>query len=173
MKYCFDGIIVVEGKNDVSFLSSFIDSVFVITNGYEIPSKEIEFINNERNAKKVIILTDSDAAGKQIREKLNKVIRSGINVEVDLLKCNKNNKHGVAECDKDEVINVLKEHFVDKRQNSSLALKDLNVTKEERDFLCEQLHLGICNAKTSIKRINYLEISLEEINNLLTKYGNK
>ena len=44
MKLFFDGIIVVEGKNDASYLSSFVDTVFVITNGYEIPQKEIEFL---------------------------------------------------------------------------------------------------------------------------------
>ena len=47
MKLFFDGIIVVEGKNDASYLSSFVDTIFAITNGYEIPQKEIEFLKNE------------------------------------------------------------------------------------------------------------------------------
>ena len=103
MKYFFDGIIVLEGRNDESYLSSFIDSIYVVTNGYEIPIDEIGFINNKRNNKPVIILTDSDEAGKSIREKLDSKIYKAINIEVDILKCNKNGKHGVAECDKEEI----------------------------------------------------------------------
>ena len=130
MKYYFDGIIVVEGRNDESYLSSFIESIYVVTNGYEIPKQEIAFINNKRNNKPVIILTDSDEAGKLIREKLNSLFNKGINIEVDIVKCNKNGKHGVAECDKDEVINVLKEHLGTKEPNKgSIELKDLNGRK--------------------------------------------
>ena len=35
-KYYFNGVIVVEGKSDVSYLSSFIDSLYFTTNGYDI-----------------------------------------------------------------------------------------------------------------------------------------
>ena len=37
MKKIVNGIIVVEGKTDVAFLSQFIDAEFVTTNGSEIP----------------------------------------------------------------------------------------------------------------------------------------
>ena len=174
MKYYFDGIIVLEGRNDESYLSSFIDSIYVVTNGYEIPIDEIDFVNNKRNNKPVIILTDSDEAGKSIREKLNSKIYKGINIEVDILKCNKNGKHGVAECDKEEVINVLKEHLSNKPIiNRVLTLNQLNITKDERDYLCSKFQLGNCNQKTFIKRINYLGIDINEINNELKKYGNQ
>ena len=173
MKYYFDGIIVVEGRNDESFLSSFIESIYVVTNGYEIPKQEVAFINNERNKKSIIILTDSDNAGKTIRAKLNNLINNSVNVEVDIVKCNKHGKHGVAECEQDEVINVLKEHLsTTEPKENTISLKDLNITKDQRDYLCEKMMLGNCNQKTFIKRINYLELSLEEINKELSNYGN-
>ena len=173
MKYYFDGIIVVEGRNDESYLSSFIDSLYVVTNGYEIPDDEVSFINNKRNNKAVIILTDSDEAGKKIREKLNSRINNGVNIEVDILKRNKNGKHGVAECQKEEIINVLKEHLSDKPNGKGmLTLNQLNITKNQRAYLCDKFQLGNCNQKTFIKRINFLNISIEEIKNELNKYGN-
>ena len=55
MIYCFDGVIVVEGTNDAAFLSSFIDSIFVITNGYDLPKEEIDFLKHVQG-KKIIIL---------------------------------------------------------------------------------------------------------------------
>ena len=176
MKYSINEIIVVEGRNDESHLSSFIDAVFVVTNGYEIPRKEIEFLNNKRNKNSVIVLTDSDDAGKRVRAKVNDVLLNKINIEVDIVKCNKHNKHGVAECEKEELINVLKRHFVEKPEADQLYLKDLsklNIDKPQRVFLCDKLHLGICNSKTFLKRLNYLHITKEELVDELKKYGNK
>ncbi len=172
MKYYINNIIVVEGRNDESYLSSFIDAVFVVTNGYEIPNEEVAFLNNKRNVNPVIVLTDSDEAGKNIRNRLHSLITNKIDVEVDIVKCNKNNKHGVAECEQNELINVLKRHFTRKEETNSLQLNDLNelgIDKEKRIELCNELNLGICNSKTFLKRLNYLKITKEE----LEKYGNK
>lgn len=172
MRYHISNIIVVEGKDDEAYLSSFIDAVFVKTNGYEIPKEEIGFLNNKRIQKPIIVLTDSDDAGKAIRERLNKAVNNKINVEVNIIKCNKNNKHGVAECDKEEVINTLKEYIDDEMSHSILKTSDiyeLGINKKKREYLCQLLKLGKCNNKTFIKRLNYLEITKNE----LKEYGNK
>ena len=172
MKYHISNIIVVEGKDDEAFLSSFIDAIHVKTNGYQIPKEEIVFLNNKRNQKPIIILTDSDEAGKQIRERLNKTIDKALNIEVDIVKCNKNNKHGVAECEQEEVINALKEHIDNESSKETITNADvvsLNIDKSKRDVLCEELKLGSCNNKTFIKRLNYLGYTKEE----LKRYGNK
>lgn len=178
MKYYFDGVIVTEGKNDVSRLSSFIDSIFVTTNGYDIDKDELDFLSYLPKENKIIILTDSDEAGKTIRERINKYLDNCINIEVDINKCNKNGKHGVAECDNFELLNVLKEHLSDKKTNSeTVALSDilrLGISDQKtREYVCKIFHLGKCNNKTMVKRINYLNIKLEDIKKEVGKYGNK
>lgn len=173
MKYYFDGVIVVEGKNDVSFLSSFIDSLFVVTNGYDIPIDEIDFLRNLYN-KKIIVLTDSDDAGKTIRERLKQKLDSSINVEVDITKCNKNNKHGVAECDKQEVVNQLSKFFTTKTAKSSISLNDINclgiTNKEKRDYLSKELHLGKCNSKKLLERLSFKDINIKDIKTVMEGY---
>lgn len=165
MKYFIDGVIVVEGTKDSSFLSSFIDALYVETNGFDIDEQEIDFLNNCN--KKVIILTDSDNAGIQIRKKLSEKIKNAINVSVNISCCNKNNKHGVAECEKNEIINVLKEHFTTRKSNCHLSNKDLMALKINskiiRNKLCEYLHLGRCNQKELIKRLNFKEIDFNKL----------
>lgn len=172
MKYFFDGVIVVEGNNDVSFLSSFIDSVFLITNGYEIPSDELDFLKNINN--NVIILTDSDEAGRRIREKLNKELINTINIEVDVTKCNKNNKHGVAECEKEEVVKCLKPYFCENSYTINYSLADLNHlgidNKEKRNYLAKQLHLGKCNNKNLLKRLSFKQINIKDIEKVMEGY---
>ena len=168
MKYYLDGIIIVEGTNDSSYLSSFIDALYIETNGYELPKEEIDFINYYSKNRKVIILTDSDLAGELIREKLKSLIQNPVDIKVNVLKCNRNGKHGVAECEKEEVLNVLKEHFVEKtHKEGTVTLSDFYncgiVNKETREHLCKALHLGRCNNKTALKRINYLNLTKQNI----------
>lgn len=176
MKYYFDGIIIVEGTGDSSFLSSFIDALYVETNGYDLKEKEIDFVNNSN--KPIIVLTDSDKAGKQIRQTLLSKIPSAISLEVDLGHCNKNNKHGVAECDREEVINTLNSYLTtSKREVGNIKNRDLIRiginNKEIREYVCQELHLGICNQKEIIKRIDFLKIDFSEIERVVNKfYGN-
>ena len=175
MKYFIDGVVVVEGKNDASYLSSFIDTLFVTTNGYEIPNEEVKFLNQISKIKKVIILTDPDDAGKTIRNHLFEQIPNAINVEVDLAKCDKKGKHGVAECDKNEVVFALKNHFSTQNEQKSGDYSYLmDIDSDERKYICKSLNLGICNQKTMLKRISALNLSDEEINVVRERYhGNK
>lgn len=166
MMYYFDGIIVVEGKSDVAYLSSFIDALYITTNGYEISDEEIDFLKHYSKQKKIIVLTDPDDAGECIRNKLSKLEFAYIDIKVNLAKCDKNGKHGIAECDKNELLNVLKEHLSTKETTKGqLTCSDLYrygiVDNESRNSLCKKLHLGICNNKQLLKRLNYLNIKLD------------
>ena len=175
MKYYFDGVIVVEGKHDCAHVSSFVDSLFVVTNGFDVPLKELDFLKNLPSNKKVIVLTDSDQAGEIIRFRINEYLPNSTNARVNILKCNKKGKSGVAECEQEEIINVLKEHFVEPKQSiKSLSTSDLNLiglnNKDKREFVSKKLHLGICNSKTLLKRINYLGIQIDDLKKALEDY---
>lgn len=176
MKKTFNGVLVVEGSNDASYISSFMDAVIVTTNGYEIPELELDFLTHLPKDKNIYILTDSDEAGNRIRERLNQLIPTATNIFVDIDKCNKRNKHGVAECDKEELLKVLEKHLIEPKNSGLLSLNDIYSigldNKNKRDYVSLKLHLGKCNNKTLLKRINYLEITLEEIKTTLKDYGN-
>ena len=179
MKHYIDGVIVVEGTSDSAFLSSFIDCLFVETNGYDLPKEEVDFLNHIPSNKKVVVLTDSDGAGKQIRKRLNEKLGTAIDACVDIDHCNKNNKHGVAECDKEEIVNVLKEHFINKPNKIDyINISDLQecgiVDKQSREYVCQKLHLGKCNNKTLIKRFGFMGYELKDLKKAMEDYyGNK
>ena len=67
-----NGIVVVEGKTDVSFLSSFIETEFITTNGSEISKDTIEYLKNSK--KDIYVLTDPDSPGERIRKILDENI---------------------------------------------------------------------------------------------------
>ena len=64
MKKYIPGIIVVEGKADENIIKSLFDVEILKTNGFDIKKEDIEFLNKVH---RVIVLTDSDKAGKTIR----------------------------------------------------------------------------------------------------------
>ena len=165
MKIFLSGILVVEGKEDASYLSNYVSSEIVTTNGFEIPNEKISYLKD----KKVIILTDPDEAGKKIRQKLNEILPNSINVEVDIKKCVRNSKNGVAECDIDEILTKLKPYIVEQIDTESdIKLSDLYDlelmnNKDLREQVCLKLKLGKCNVKTMYKRLLNNNIKLKQL----------
>ena len=176
MKTIINGIIVVEGKTDVSFLSQFIDAEFVITNGSEIPSSTIEYLKKAQEKRDIFVLTDPDSPGKKIRDVLDQYIPNLKHCFISKENSIKRNKVGVAESTKEEVLEALNKFVQTTRNNAgTITYSDLNklgLVGEEnsaklREKVINNFHLGYCNAKTFLKRINYLQLSLEEIKNCL------
>ena len=172
MKKSLNGILVVEGKEDASYLSNYIDSEIVTVQGYEIPKETIEYLKN----KKVIIFTDPDGAGKKIREKLNCSICDAFNVEIDIKKCTRGSKNGVAECEIGEIMEKLEPFFVEKVRKTPIFttsdLYNLGVidNKDLRAYVCQTLSLGRCNNKQLLKRLNLCNIQLDELKKVVEKY---
>ena len=79
-KLFVDGVIVVEGKSDVTFLQEFVDAIFVTTNGSEISKETIEYIKELKKNNRVIVLTDPDSPGNRIRNILNEQIDGFANI---------------------------------------------------------------------------------------------
>lgn len=172
MKYIIDGFLIVEGKDDKSYLSSFIDAEIFITNGFDIYSDDFPYLISLSKKYTPIILTDSDDAGKIIRKKLSDLLPDSKNAEVNILKCNKNHKHGVAECEKEEIINKLKPYSVsNKEKHFEYSLRDLInfgiKDKTTRELVCFKLGLGKCNTKQLAHRLSVLEIPKDDIINVL------
>lgn len=174
MKKYLSGTLVVEGKEDASYLSNYIASEIVVVNGYELDKTTISYLKN----KKVIALLDPDAAGDKIREKINKLLPNASNVYIDINKCNRGKKTGVAECDINEILMVLKPYFIDspclKAEISQSTLFELGLMndKDKRQFVCQELNLGNCNAKQLRKRLISNNIKLKQLCEIIEKYNN-
>ena len=176
MKKKINGIIVVEGKSDVAFLSTFIDAEFVTTNGSEISSKTIEYLQKSSGNRHIFVLTDPDSPGKRIRDVLDQNIPNLKHCFVSKENSIKKNKVGVAESTKEEVLKALSNALeTNPSKTSEITISDLmnlgligqENSLEKREKISNKFHLGFCNAKTFLKRINYSGLSLEDIKNCL------
>lgn len=170
MKMIFNGIIVVEGKEDASFLSSFVDTEIVITNGYEIPQAEIAYLNAVSPKKTIIVLTDSDEAGETIRSRIN--IPNSIQLRVSPDKCNKKHKHGVAECQQEEIIQILQPFCSEKTAKmpeiDPYFLYSIGLNKKAfRTIFAKKVPVGLGNIKQLAKRLNSLDYTKEIVQKIV------
>ena len=71
--------VVVEGKYDKIHLSQLVDAVIITTNGFGIykDSDTAELIRHYAKTTGIIILTDSDSAGNQIRGRIKSIVPEG------------------------------------------------------------------------------------------------
>lgn len=174
MKISLNRVLVVEGKEDASYLSNYIDSEIVVVNGFELKEATISYLKD----KPVILLFDPDEAGLRIRKKARTLLKDTVDVEIDINKCNRGIKNGVAECEIDEILTKLRPFCVNKVANvaniSKSDLYNLGLTnnKELRVFVCEKLNLGECNLKTLHKRLINNNISLDKLCEIIKEYKN-
>ena len=173
MKIYLNGILVVEGKEDAAYLSNYIASEIVVVNGYELSSTTINYLKG----KTTIALLDPDEAGAKIRESLNKKLLNVVNVEVDISKCTRGSKNGIAECEIDEIMSKLQPYIVKNpaklqqiTESDLFALGLIDGKKELRNYVSEKLNLGKCNGKVLLKRLNENNISIEQLNSIVEEY---
>lgn len=74
-----DEAIIVEGKYDKIKLSSIVDAVIIVTNGFGIfkDREKLELIRYYAVKTGIIILTDSDSAGRKIRGYIKGAVKGG------------------------------------------------------------------------------------------------
>lgn len=169
-------VIVVEGKSDVQRLENIIDADFVICNGSSISQETINLIKELALVRNVIILTDPDYPGMQIRNKISSQVDNVYHAFVDRSKSSNGKKLGVAECEKEEIIRALKNYVAfSNEQKENVTMQDFielglngnQKAKEKREYISKRFNLGYGNAKTILKRINMLNISLSDLKEAL------
>ena len=168
-------IIVVEGKSDKQFLETFINADIFTCNGSAIDGFDKEYLIKLANTRGVIILTDPDYPGEKIRKELQSYLPVCKHAFVQKEKSIKHHKVGVAESTQEEVLNALKNVITFKQENKgNLSLSNLvnlrlcgpnsfSLKQKVQEFY----HLGYCNTKTFLKRLNLLNITYEELEKLV------
>jgi len=169
-------LIIVEGKSDIDYLSSFLDCEFYSVNGSAIKNEDIKFIRLSSKNKNVIVLTDPDYPGIQIRDKINKNCDGIYNAYIEKSFAIKNNKVGVAECDKNEVLRALNNIVLYKKEIGNQYdfdfLYKYNLvgkvdSKRLRKRVCGKLNIGYSNAKKLLFKLNALNMDKNQIVELI------
>lgn len=168
-------LIVVEGKSDIDFLSTFLEADFYEVNGSAVSNEDLSFLKAANSNRGIIILTDPDFPGLQIRKKINNYVGNCKNAYVRKELSIKKNKVGVAESTKEEVLRAI-EHSVTfcgcaKRFKMSdlfdLGLVGSNNSSKTRKYLSEILNIGYSNGKELLLKLNSIDVDIKQIKEII------
>ena len=168
-------VIVVEGVNDTKRLKSFFDCETIETHGLGLKKETIELIKQINETRGVILFLDPDTPGEKIRNRLNSEIPNLKNAFVLKENAKTKKKVGIEHADKQTLSEALNNLVTYSDEVDSLNLQEFNElglsghldSVEKRAKLSKHYHLGKCNAKTMLKRLNMLHLTYEQINEVL------
>lgn len=170
-------VIVVEGKNDTKRLQSFFEVDTIETHGAGLKKETIELIREINDKRGVILFLDPDTPGERIRKRLNEEIPGLKNAFVMKEDARTRKKVGIEHADERTLRDALN-HLISYQEckdsiNQSelyeLGLSGDNHAAAGREKICRYYHLGKCNGKTLLKRLNMLGIKKEELKKVLEK----
>ena len=177
-KYYLDGVLVVEGKSDVSYLSSFIKTHYFITNGYDISDEKLDFLSRVSKTRKVIIMTDNDKAGEDIANKIKNKINEAFVVKSAKISRKTYKKCGVAETEYAAIIDALKDYLTEyKKELDVKPIYELNsiISLSENPEIMKNRIIN--DYRLIYGTTKYLENQLQMLgvkpSEITEKYGNK
>ena len=169
-------VIVVEGKSDLIFLQSFLDAEIIITNGSEISKQTLDLIKKANETRGVIILTDPDYPGIRIRNIISEYIGECKHAFVEKSKAIKGKKVGIAETKKEDILKALENVITYKKDSIKkvnendlyeLGLIGKEDSKKKREIIANYYHLGWCNGKKFLKRVNMFGLTINDLKEVI------
>ena len=174
-----DEIIVVEGRDDTAAIRRGVDAATIETHGYGIRPSTWEVIDKAYESKGIIIFTDPDTAGEQIRKRLAERYPDAKHAFLDRSLAEKDGDIGIENASPESIIDAL-----DKARASAFAsgtdegeftpadmfrwgLSGSPGAAERRRLAADMLGVGMAGSKTFLRRLNYFGITREEIEKAL------
>lgn len=164
-------VIVVEGRHDTEKLRKYFDCDTIETGGTSLGEDVLERIKHAQKTRGVIVFTDPDSPGNRIRNAVNQYVPGCKNAFVMKKDARTDKKVGVEHAEFD-VLNEALENLVTYQDvTTSLTMNDMielglsgNTNSSAlRDKVGEYYHIGSGNAKTMLRRMNFLHLTKEEI----------
>lgn len=164
-------LIVVEGKNDAHAVRQALGEVDVLwTEGYGLTKEKLAYIAEMAQRQGVIVLTDPDTVGEQIRNRIRAHVPQAKHVYLSKEVAQKLGDIGVENAAPAEIRRAFG-HVQQEQENpvETFTLEDLYAaglmgakgSRQYRLDLGRKLGLGDTNAKQFLKRLNRFGISRE------------
>lgn len=157
-------IIIVEGKTDTAIIKKLFDADTIETNGFQLSDNTLEIIKEASKSRGIIILTDPDYPGMEIRRRIQEVVESAKHAFVDKEDAVKKGKLGIAEARDSAIINALENVVTFGKSTDSISWSefvslDIIGNKNKRLMIYKEFNLGYGNVKILFKRLNMIGIT--------------
>ncbi|MEA4900218.1 ribonuclease M5 [Desulfitobacterium sp.] len=180
-------LIVVEGKNDAQAVRRALGKVDILwTEGYGLTHEKLQYIKEMAQRRGVIILTDPDSVGEQIRERIRCAVPEAKHVYLS-------KKDARSQDDKDigvenaapedirRAFQLIQTEHITEGSEPIFKMNDLVRaglvglvdSAEKRRQVGRILGLGDANAKQFLHRLNRFQISREDFEEAQLRAGGK
>jgi ribonuclease M5 len=169
-------VIIVEGKNDLAFLKSFIDADIVITGGTSMDANFWSLLAfYHANKRNFIVMSDPDSSGEKIRQAILKKYPNVKHIFIEVNLAKDKNKVGIEHASKETILELLDKtvSFIHKQKAitsgdlNELGLSGQKDSASKRNQLTSKLGIGYCNSKTLLNRLNGIGANREQIKRIL------
>ncbi|MGL4253813.1 MAG: ribonuclease M5 [Fusobacteriaceae bacterium] len=181
MKKIIDEIIVVEGRDDISAVKAAVDAEVVAVHGFSVRrGQNLDKLETAYKNKGLIILTDPDYAGEQIRRAIMSRYPDSKNAYIARDEGTKGDDIGVENARPEAIIKALeavKSEGVSGNKIEIFSMEDLidngltggSDAKEKREKLGKILSIGYSNSKQLLSKLNRYNISREDFDRAIQK----
>ena len=175
-------VIIVEGKMDVVAVGKAVEADCIITNGFHFNKKTLSNIAAAYKKRGIIILTDPDSAGENIRRFLTKKFPNAQHAYISKDEATANDDIGVEQASPESIRNALaKVHTLNLNPRTEFTTAEMLQyglsggveSSKLRDKIGAALGIGYGNVKTFVNRLNSYGITraefMEALNNVAPK----
>lgn len=164
-------IIVVEGKDDVQAVKRAVAAETIITNGFALSRETIKLIKKAKERQGVIVLTDPDYVGEQLRKRIDRLVPGCKHAFLPREEATLHHDVGVENASPEAIrVALRKARCEEKKANQTFAKEHLaamglvgaNDSRDRRARLGKLLGIGYCNGKQLLNRLNNFGVTWEE-----------
>lgn len=178
MKKKIKEIIVVEGRDDISAVKAAVDAEIIQVNGFAVrKNATIEKIRVADKNRGIIILTDPDRAGEEIRKYIHQFFPEAKDAYIRRIEGTKDGDIGVENAAPEAIIRALEnarcsvaeagEENFDMGYFMDCGLAGNDGANTRREKVGGKLGIGYANGKQFLSRLNRYGISKEEFEKAL------
>ena len=181
MKINIEEIIVVEGRDDTNAVNAAVNALTIETHGFGIRKETWDMIKYAYETKGIIIFTDPDYSGEEIRRRLLKAFPNAKQAFLARSKATQKGDIGIENAKPEDIIDALKKAhctlYVAEKNADKVTQQDLvdnclvgsTESKERREKLGDILGIGYSNAKGLLKKLDAFGICREKLEEAVKK----
>ncbi|MBQ7454489.1 MAG: ribonuclease M5 [Selenomonadaceae bacterium] len=165
-------VLIVEGKSDVAAVNRAVEVDCITTGGFHFTRRTLQNIAAAYNRRGIIILTDPDSAGENIRKFLSKKFPQAKHAYIPRDEATANDDVGIEQASPESIRKALskvrtleinpREEFTT-AEMVTLKLSGGKDSSRLRDKIGAALGIGYGNVKTFVRRLNNYGITRAEL----------
>lgn len=164
-------VLIVEGKSDTAAVKRAIDAECIETGGFHFTRKTLSNIAAAYKKRGIIILTDPDSAGENIRNFLSKKFPLAKHAYIPRDEATANDDIGVEQASPESIRKALSKvrtlEINPREEFTAAEMVAFNLaggtdSSKRRDKIGAALGIGYGNVKTFVRRLNHYGVNREE-----------